>query len=215
MGKALEQIREGVDLDDVALGSGYESFSGFREAFAQTFGSSPGKSRDSACVMVTWIESPIGPLVAGAVPEGICLLEFTDRRMLEAQFTALRKRFHRSIVPGENELLERLKGELSQYFAGDLRQFTLPLTYPGTPFQEKVWAELLQIPYGSTSSYEEIARRLGSRGAVRAVGHANGCNRIAIVIPCHRVVNKDGKLGGYGGGLWRKQYLLDLEQRHS
>ena len=84
--------------------------------------------------------------------------------------------------------------------------------YPGTPFQERVWNQLLRIPYGQTRSYEDLARQIDSAGSQRAVGHANGLNRIAIVIPCHRVVNKDGKLGGYGGGLWRKQFLLDLEQ---
>ncbi len=102
--------------------------------------------------------------------------------------------------------------ELEQYFAGNLKQFSVPLVYPGTPFQERVWNQLLRIPYGQTRSYEDLARQIDSAGSQRAVGHANGLNRIAIVIPCHRVVNKDGKLGGYGGGLWRKQFLLDLEQ---
>src|SRR5207245_2176076 len=88
----------------------------------------------------------------------------------------------------------------------------VPLVYPGTPFQQNVWSGLLTIPYGETCSYEDLARVVGSPQAHRAVGTANGKNRIAIVIPCHRVVNKGGKLGGYGGGLWRKQYLLDLER---
>src|SRR5262249_56091927 len=98
------------------------------------------------------------------------------------------------------------------YFAGELRLFSLPLVYPGSPFQVRVWNELLRIPYGKTCSYEELARRIGSSSGQRAVGHANGLNRIAILIPCHRVVNKDGKLGGYGGGLWRKKYLLPPEK---
>lgn len=212
LGKALESIREGAQLNDVVFDSGYESFSGFREAFAQTFGTSPGRSRDSECLFLSWIESPIGPFIAGAVEEGVCLLEFTERRMLEAQFATIRKRFDRPFVPGENKHLEMLKKEMASYFAGELREFQVPLVFPGTPFQVKVWNELLRIPYGETCSYEDIARKLGSSGAVRAVGTANGRNRIAVVIPCHRVVNKDGKLGGYGGGLWRKQFLLDLEQ---
>ena len=155
MGSALEQIREGASLDDVALGSGYESFSGFREAFAQTFGKPPGKSRESESVTVSWMETPLGPMIAGSVPDGLCLLEFTDRRMLETQFTTIRKRFERPLVPGETEHLRKLKQELAEYFAGRLREFTVPLVYPGTPFQEKVWANLLQIPYGQTRSYEE------------------------------------------------------------
>lgn len=212
LGTSLEQIRNGADLDDVVLGHGYNSHSGFREAFTKTFGRPPGKSRESDCILVTWIESPIGPLLAGATAEGVCLLEFTDRRMLEGQFTTLRRRLNTAIVPGENQHLLELKKELAEYFAGTRKKFSVPLVFPGTPFQEQVWKQLLKIPYGATVSYEDIARRVGSSKAVRAVGTANGMNRIAVVIPCHRVVNKSGELGGYGGGLWRKKLLLDLEQ---
>jgi AraC family transcriptional regulator of adaptative response/methylated-DNA-[protein]-cysteine methyltransferase len=212
MGEAFTQIREGAKLDDVILGNGYDSHSGFREAFARTFGQPPGKSRNGDCVVATWIESPLGPLVAGATAKGVCLLEFTDRRMLEAQFATIRKRFHCAVVPGKHEFLEQLQTELEQYFAGKLTAFRVPLVYPGTPFQQKVWQGLLQIPYGKTCSYEDLADAIGAPGAQRAVGRANGQNRIGIVIPCHRVVNKGGQLGGYGGGLWRKQFLLDLER---
>src|SRR5262249_3625662 len=139
--------------------------------------------------------------------------EFTDRRALETQLATLRSRFKCAIVPGDHKYLNQLKNELTEYFAGQRTEFELPLVYPGTPFQEKVWNGLLEIPYGETISYEELARRVGCPGAQRAVGHANGQNRIGIVVPCHRVVNKGGKLGGYGGGLWRKQHLLDLERR--
>jgi AraC family transcriptional regulator of adaptative response/methylated-DNA-[protein]-cysteine methyltransferase len=212
LGTSLEQIRKGADLDDVVLGHGYNSHSGFREAFTKTFGRPPGKSRASDCILVTWIESPIGPLLAGATAEGVCLLEFTDRRMLEGQFATLRLRFKTAIVPGENQHLTALKQELTEYFTGARKKFSVPLVFPGTPFQEQVWKQLLKIPYGATVSYEDIARRVGSPKAVRAVGTANGMNRIAVVIPCHRVVNKNGELGGYGGGLWRKKMLLALEK---
>lgn len=212
LGKSLEQIRRGDDLDDVALGYGFNSHSGFRDAFARTFGNAPGRSRNTDCIVAAWIESPLGPLVAGATSAGICLLEFTERRMLDAQFSALRRQFKCAIVPGENDHIKQLRKELSGYFGGTLKKFTVPLVYPGTPFQQNVWKELLRIPHGKTASYEDIARRIGTPTAQRAVGHANGLNRIAIVIPCHRVVNKSGKLGGYGGGLWRKQKLLTLEQ---
>jgi AraC family transcriptional regulator of adaptative response/methylated-DNA-[protein]-cysteine methyltransferase len=212
MGEALQQIRHGADLDDVALGNGYESHSGFREAFARTFGQPPGRSRRSDCVVVSWAESPLGPLLVAASDEGLCLLEFTDRRALDTQFTALRRWFQCAIVPGNHEHIDRAKEELAGYFAGTLTEFRVPLVYPGSPFQRAVWEELLRIPYGETRAYEDVARALGLTGAQRAVGRANGQNRICIVIPCHRVVNKDGRLGGYGGGLWRKQFLLDLER---
>lgn len=212
MGSALEQIREGATIDDVAIGNGYDSHSGFREAFVKTFGKPPGKSADAVCIRAAWVESPLGPLVAGANDQGVCLLEFTERRMLETQFTTIRERFQCAVIPGESRHLTQLKKELTDYFAGKLKRFSVPLIYPGTPFQERVWDGLLRIPYGQTWSYEDLAKHVGTPKGSRAVGMANGRNRIAILIPCHRVVNKGGKLGGYGGGLWRKQFLLDLER---
>jgi AraC family transcriptional regulator of adaptative response/methylated-DNA-[protein]-cysteine methyltransferase len=212
MGDALTELRTGATLDDVALGNGFESHSGFRDAFMRTFGRAPGASRGLDRIVVSWQESPLGPLVTAANDQGVCLLEFTDRRMLETQFETLRKLFSCAIVPGENEHIAQLREELDAYFHGTIRQFSVPLVYPGSPFQVRVWNELLRIPYGETCSYEDLAIRIGTPSGQRAVGHANGLNRIAIVIPCHRVVNKDGKLGGYGGGLWRKQHLLDLEK---
>ena len=212
MAQALGQIREGADLDDVVLDHGYESHSGFREAFARTFGQAPGQSRQAECVVTTWLESPLGPLMAAATSAGVCLLEFTDRNRLESQLTALQKQHRCAIVPGESPFLDQLRDELAQYFAGTRTAFSLPLVYRGTPFQVRVWEALRSIPYGETRSYAELARAIGAPGASRAVGHTNGLNRIAIVIPCHRVVNQNGELGGYGGGLWRKRLLLDLEQ---
>ena len=209
---ALNQIREGGALDTAVFESGYDSHSGFRDAFARTFGTPPGRYRKGECVAVSWLRSPLGPLVAGATAEGICLLEFTDRRMLGAEFAAVRKLFDAPVVPGSNTHLESLEVELASYFARSLRAFSVPLVYPGTAFQRRVWEQLLAIPYGETRSYEQIACAIGEPRAVRAVGRANGLNRLAILIPCHRVLTKDGKLGGYGGGLRRKQYLLDLER---
>ncbi len=208
----LGQIREGATLDSAVYASGYESHSGFRDAFARTFGGAPGSYRNENCVLLSWLRSPLGPLVAGATKEGICLLEFSDRRMLETQFATVRKLFAAPIVPGTNAHLEQLTVELANYFAGTLRDFAVSLVYPGTPFQRQVWERLLAIPYGETRSYQALATEVGDAKAVRAVGRANGLNRIAIVIPCHRVVNKNGGLGGYGGGLRRKQFLLDWER---
>ncbi len=189
----------------------YDSQSGFRNAFSRTFGEPPGGHRNGEAVLLAFLRSPLGPLVAGATSEGICLLEFSDRRMLETELASLKKLFAAPVLPGVNQHLERLRVELGDYFAGTARAFSVPLVVPGTPFQRRVWQHLLAIPYGQTRSYEQVASAIGAPKAVRAVGHANGLNRIAIVIPCHRVLNKSGRLGGYGGGLRRKQFLLDLE----
>ncbi|HSS63119.1 MAG TPA: methylated-DNA--[protein]-cysteine S-methyltransferase [Gammaproteobacteria bacterium] len=208
---ALGRIRENQPLDSTVFESGYDSHSGFRDAFIRTFGKTPGRCRNEDCVLVSWLRSPVGPLVAGATGEGICLLEFTDRRSLETEFATVKQLLAAPIIPGSNEHLETLRVELADYFAGLLRTFSVPLVYPGTLFQRQVWEKLLAIPYGETRSYEQLAVAVGKPRAVRAVGRANGSNRMAILVPCHRVVNKNGGLGGYGGGLWRKQYLLDLE----
>jgi AraC family transcriptional regulator of adaptative response/methylated-DNA-[protein]-cysteine methyltransferase len=210
---ALRQLRSGQPLDDVALGTGWESHSGFRDAFARTFGAPPGRSEQASCVMTAAIDTPLGPMIAGATNEGLCLLEFTDRRMLEAQLTKLRALLKQPLVPGDHAYLRQAREELARYFAGTLQAFTVPLVYRGTAFEARVWRELVRIPYGETISYAELATRAGTTGGQRAVGRANGMNRIAIVIPCHRVVNSNGQLGGYGGGLWRKHWLLALEQR--
>jgi O-6-methylguanine DNA methyltransferase len=117
------------------------------------------------------------------------------------------------VAPGRHPHLGRLRAELADFFAGALSKFTVPIVVRGTPFQEQVWRELLRIPFGKTRSYADVARSLGAPQASRAVGNANGQNRICILIPCHRVIASGGKLGGYGGGLDRKQFLLDLEGR--
>jgi AraC family transcriptional regulator of adaptative response/methylated-DNA-[protein]-cysteine methyltransferase len=142
----------------------------------------------------------------------VCLAEFTTRRMLARQMKILASRFACGIVPGRNDVLDAATAELDAYFAGERKRFDVPVESPGTPFQEAVWQAVAAIPYGETRSYEAVAKSVRRRAAVRAVGTANGMNRIAIIIPCHRVVKKDGTLGGYGGGRWRKQALLELER---
>jgi len=209
---AIKQLRDGDALDDVALGTGWDSHSGFRDAFTRTFGLPPGRAGDASCILTTAIDTPLGPMIAGATDEGLCLLEFTDRRMLSAQVQRLSRLLGQPMLPGEHRYLAQVREELAGYLAGTLTTFATPLVYRGTPFEERVWRELTRIPYAETISYAQLADRVSSPGAQRAVGRANGMNRIAIVIPCHRVVNADGKLGGYGGGLWRKHWLLDLER---
>jgi len=210
---AFMRIRKGASLDDAMFDSGFGSHSGFREAFTQAFGQAPGRSRAAGDrVVATMLESPLGPLLAGANDQGIIFLEYTDCRMLEHNFKSMRRRFGCGIVPGQHSLLDQLRDELHEYFLGERQEFTVSLASRGTPFQDKVWEELRRIPYGETISYDELARRISQPTAQRAVARANGMNYVCILIPCHRVIGKDGSLTGYGGGLWRKRLLLELER---
>lgn len=159
------------------------------------------------------IASPLGALLAVAGDEGIVLLEFAEPGRLGLQLAALRRHYPQAPRETPHPLLAELAQALEAYFAGALRDFRLPLQAPGSPFQRRVWDALQRIPYGETLSYQALAETVAGPRASRAVGTANGQNRLAILIPCHRVVNKSGALGGYGGGLWRKQRLLDLESR--
>lgn len=211
LGMALGRIQSGDKLSQAGYGHGFESDSGFRDAFSRLFGEPPGRSRNLTTAWFARIRSPLGTMIAGATEEGICLLEFADRRMLETQLSRVRGQLGLAAVPGEHPHLEALEAELEEYFAGRLTEFTVPLVIKGTPFQESVWTQLKRIPYGETVDYGSIASAIDRPGAVRAVGRANGDNRLAILLPCHRVVGRDGTLTGYGGGLWRKRRLLELE----
>ncbi|MHC4217247.1 MAG: bifunctional transcriptional activator/DNA repair enzyme AdaA [Planctomycetota bacterium] len=213
MGLALSDVRRGRELNAVGYRHGFDSTSGFRYAFARVFGRPPGASRSLPCLWARWLDTPLGSMVAVAGRDGLCLLEFVDRRGLEAQITSLRKRLDCAIVPGRAEALDAIADELARYFAGTLKRFTVPIQLPGTPFQVMVWRRLMRIPYGETLCYQRLAQEIGRPGAQRAVGRANGDNRLAIVIPCHRVVRADGSLCGYGGGLWRKKWLIDHEKQ--
>ncbi|HET7521109.1 MAG TPA: methylated-DNA--[protein]-cysteine S-methyltransferase [Candidatus Limnocylindria bacterium] len=164
-------------------------------------------------VVLSMVATPLGTMLAGVTDEGVCLLEFSDRPMLPTQLTVLERRLRRPLVVGRHALIAKLKGQLDAYFAGDRAGFDLPLLAPGSPFQERTWQALREIPAGATLSYEELAMAAGRPGAQRAAGTANGANRLAVLVPCHRVIRKGGGLGGYGGGLWRKAWLLDHERR--
>ena len=145
------------------------------------------------------IETPLGEMIAGATDEGICLLEFSDRRMLNTEYKDLTRILKTTIENGENTHLKTLSKQLEEYFGGNRKEFSVALVTPGTEFQRAVWKELLNIPFGSTRSYHEQAVALNRPDSVRAVANANGMNRISIVIPCHSVIGADGHLTGYGG----------------
>lgn len=212
MNAAFKKIKNGESIIETALDSGYESLSGFNEGFKNILGISPKKSKRQMIIDLKRIETPLGTMFACAVDEGICLLEFTDRKNMEKQFISLSKALNAEIVQGENIHFKQLEEELKEYFEGKRQIFEVPLYTTGTPFQEKVWQLLREIPIGETRTYKQQSEFIGNPKAIRAVGTANGINKIAILIPCHRVIGSNGELVGYAGGIWRKQKLLELEK---
>jgi AraC family transcriptional regulator of adaptative response/methylated-DNA-[protein]-cysteine methyltransferase len=154
-------------------------------------------------------------MLALADDRGLALLEFVDRRGLERELESLQRRVKRRVLPGEHPYLAQIEQELEAYFDGRLMRFETPIVLSGSTFQRSVWNALRAIPAGATRSYAEIAAEVGKPSAVRAVGRANGDNSLCIIVPCHRVIGADGTLTGYGGGLWRKQWLLEHERAHA
>lgn len=211
LNQAFGSIKRDKTVTNSAMDSGYDSLSGFGEAFKKLIGVSPSKAKQQTRVSLKRLLTPLGPMLAGTTEKGICLLEFVDRRMLETQFKRLTKRLNARFILGEHELLDSLEEQLEQYFKGTLHTFSLPLVQPGTGFQKSVWSGLEAIPYGQTRCYQQQAEYIGNPKAVRAVARANGDNCLAIIVPCHRVIGKNGSLTGYGGGLWRKKRLLEIE----
>lgn len=211
LGTALESIREGKRVLDAALEHGYDSLSGFNEAFRRTLGMPPTQAAGSEIVLLSRVATPLGSLLAGATSRAIVFLEFSDRRMLEQQLRTVARRLKAGFAPGRSELHDRLQTDLDRYFETGRGLFESPFETPGTPFQEAVWDKLREVAPGTTTTYQALARSLGRPKSARAVARAVGDNRIAIAIPCHRVVGSDGSLTGYGGGLWRKRRLLEVE----
>lgn len=208
---ALQELKGGRGATDVALDNGYESLSGFGYTFKQLTGVAP--TGQSEAIVIHRFTTPLGPMFACATERGICLLEFTDRRMLETEFRDLQCLLNARIISGENNHTRQTEKEITEYFSGDRQQFNLILDAPGTDFQRAVWQELREIPYGQTSHYQALSVQVGKPNAVRAVAAANGANRIAIIIPCHRTIGKDGALTGYGGGIARKAWLIEHERK--
>ena len=215
LGAALGRVQEGDRVAAAAFDAGYDSLSGFQEAFRRYFGEPPTALEGATVVHVDRVATPLGPMLVGATDEALCLLEFVDRRALPNQAKRVRERLGAVFAPGRNDITKRTEEQLDAYFEGELRRFDIPIRPVGSDFQEEVWSALADIPYGETRSYADVAAAVGRPRAVRAVGTANGLNALAIVVPCHRVVGADGRLTGYGGGLWRKQRLLDLERERA
>jgi AraC family transcriptional regulator of adaptative response/methylated-DNA-[protein]-cysteine methyltransferase len=213
MGLALRNVRRGDRIDEARNGSGFSSESGFREAFAKIFGDPPTSAKGRDCLFAERLTTPLGTMLAVADDEGLRLLEFGDRRALERELPILRQRLGKSVVPGEHPHLTATRKQLADYFAGKNLEFDIPLAPVGSEFQLRAWEVLCSVPIGETRSYSWMAEQLGDLGARRAVGRANGMNMMAIIIPCHRVIRADGSLCGYGGGLWRKKWLLEHERK--
>jgi AraC family transcriptional regulator, regulatory protein of adaptative response / methylated-DNA-[protein]-cysteine methyltransferase len=215
LARAIGALNRGEPVTRTAFDHGYESLSGFQAALRRVTGESAKRSRSERVVHLTRLVTPLGPMILGSSDEGVHLLEFSDVASIEDQLGRLVNRLRWTVLPGMTEIGRQFENELDQYFAGRLQRFESPLVLRGTAFQLRVWEGLGAIPYGTTSSYGEQAATMGAPSAVRAVARANGDNPIAIAVPCHRVIGANGTLTGYGGGLWRKQWLLDHERSFS
>ncbi|MEM9918424.1 MAG: methylated-DNA--[protein]-cysteine S-methyltransferase [Bacteroidota bacterium] len=209
---AFQELKHGKKTTHAAFDSGYDSLSGFGYTYKKLLGESPQKRGGRQVILINRLTTPLGPMFVCATEQGLCLLEFTDRRMLETEFKDLQRLLNARILIGENEHIIQARQQIAEYFEGSRKVFSLSLHTPGTDFQNMVWQHLTAIPYGATSTYQAQAASIGKPKAIRALASANGFNRLAIVVPCHRVIGKDGALRGYGGGLERKRWLLDFEK---
>jgi len=212
LGRAAKLIHKGGSILDAQLDAGFESASGFRAAYTKIFGQAPAKGNPKP-LYIDWLETPMGRMIVIADEAALYMLEFTNRKNMRRQFDRLRKLQTRAIVPGRTSITAQIETELAAYFAGDLLQFETPLATSGTEFQRQTWDALQCIPHGQTRSYAQLAEMIGKPKAVRAVASANANNGLALIIPCHRVIAKNGGLGGYAGGIDRKQDLLELESK--
>lgn len=215
MGAALRGVRGGAPVICTQHAAGFESASGFREAFARLFGARPDAGVTVNILSSESISTPLGPMLGVASDDGIVLFDFADRKGLERAILSLRRRLDAVVVPGENAHLTQLRREIGEYFRGERESFEVRIASIGSDFQRRCWNYLRSIPHGQTRSYAEEARSIGNPAAVRAVASANGMNYIAILIPCHRVIGSNGELTGYGGGLARKRWLIDHERNHA
>lgn len=214
LSEAATTLLEGASVIEAQLDAGFESGSGFRSAINQLLGEAPQKLKARAGILkACWIETPIGSMLSVTCDHALHLLEFADRPALPAELRRLQERSGSAIIFGRTEITGQVEAELDRYFSGQSSAFPVRIGGHGTPFERTVWDALRAIAPGTTRSYSDIARHIERPSATRAVARANGANQIAILIPCHRVIGADGNLTGYGGGLWRKQWLLRHEAR--
>ncbi|MEE9426670.1 MAG: trifunctional transcriptional activator/DNA repair protein Ada/methylated-DNA--[protein]-cysteine S-methyltransferase [Paracoccaceae bacterium] len=204
-------IERGERVINAQLDAGFDSGSGFRAAFARVLGMAPSSFTGNELLRADWFDTPLGPMIAVADKRHLMMLEFFERKSLASELKKLQKAARGSIGIGRLPPIDQIEAEMQGFFTGQLRKFKTPLAPVGTPFSKSVWDQLCEIPVGETRSYADVARAIDRPSATRAVARANGANPIAIVVPCHRVIGSDGSLTGYGGGLWRKRWLIEHE----
>lgn len=210
----MRTLTEGSKMIDAQLDAGFDSASGFRNAFSRLFGHPPHELRGDADLRADWIDTPLGGMIAIVDNEALHLLEFIERKALREGLHKLSQMVGGRIGLGRTAVTDRTEAELKAYFAGEKPLFSLPVRLHGTDFQRRVWQQLQKIPAGETRSYAQLAQEIGQPTATRAVARANATNRIALVVPCHRVIGADGSLTGYAGGLWRKEKLIEVERAY-
>ncbi|MDB6176842.1 trifunctional transcriptional activator/DNA repair protein Ada/methylated-DNA--[protein]-cysteine S-methyltransferase [Paracoccus sp. Z330] len=212
---AMDSLMKGERMIEAQLEAGFESASGFRAAFSRLFGHAPHELRGQGGLRADWIETPLGGMIAITDDQALHLLEFTDRKALPDGLRKLSSMVGGRIGLGRNGVTDQVERELAAYFKGNGPTFSVPVALHGTAFQRQVWQELQRIPAGTTLSYGDLARKIGNPNAVRAVARTNATNRVALVVPCHRVIGADGSMTGYAGGLWRKRRLIEAERAYA
>ncbi|MFT6426617.1 MAG: AraC family transcriptional regulator of adaptative response [Celeribacter sp.] len=213
--KGFEIYNDGGKVIDAQLEAGFSSPSAFRASVNRLLGAALGTLSKTPLLCIHWIDTPLGPMIAVADKSTLHLLEFMDRKALPTEMKKLNAGANGALGFGRTAIHDLLALQLADYFDGISAHFTVPLHYHGSGFTGRVWDALRHIPAGHTISYGALAKIIDKPTASRAVAKANGANQIAILIPCHRVIGADGSLTGYGGGLWRKQKLIEIEARYA
>lgn len=211
----FRDLAEGKKVIDAQLTAGFDSPAAFRKAFAKLLGVAPGSLKPDALLKADWIDTPLGPMIIVADDHTLHLLEFADRKALPTELKKILTNTKNQLGIGRSKITNQTERELDEFFHGKRADFSVPLAYHGTDFTNTVWRALQDIPAGETRSYLDLAKSIERPTATRAVARANGANQIALIIPCHRVIGADGSLTGYGGGLWRKQKLIELEKQYA